>query len=447
MAFDAESLNLPSLYFPTQNVTSSNSSLVTAATSDGPGAPIGSNTLTVTSLASAAQSTFNWTAPSAADTMTIQVGDNSAVTLNVAAGATASQVASQINGNSSLGVYATVQTGPGGNTELVISSASTGAGNLVNAVDSEGSLGATGTSNVDLNPETVNSDGTVTPTTATTWAAPVSQTDGKDAVYYLNGSTTASYSASDTVTNAIPGVTLSLLGVTGGNSTDNPITITNQAPGPNTTAIVQAVQQFVTDYNAAINSINADVNTAPASESNPSSNNPNSGSLFGDPELEQLLGDMRVSMDTTQTGAGISATMASLGQIGITSANLSGTATTSQVEGELSVNTTQLEAAIQSNPSGVQALLSSWSTSFQRTVNNVGGVTGALYSRTQGNDAMVTSLNSQVTSEKALFTEEEQTMEKQWAQVESTLESLDNQKTNFSAFSDGLTSSSSSSSS
>lgn len=445
VSFDAEMMGEPSLFFPVQNINSSDSSLITATTTNGPGAPIGSTTLTVTALASAAESVYSWTAPASADTMTIQVGTGASQTVSIAAGATAEQAAETINGDSSLGVYATVETGSSGATELVLSSAATGAGNLVNAVDSQSSLGAVGTTEVDTSPETVNSNGTVTPSTASTWAVPVSQADGTDAQYYLNGSSTASYSASDTVTNAIPGVTLTLLGVTGTSPTTNPVTITADAPAPNKSAIVQAVQQFVSDYNKALDALNADINTAPASESTPSDYSPYSGSLFGDDELEQLMAEMRTSVMQDATGAGVQASLNNLTQIGITGTDMSGNVTSGGVEGHLSVNTTALAAAIQSNPNGVEALLSSFSQSFQTMINNTAGPAGALNERVQGNDSIIANLNGQLSTQEALYQQEEKNMEEQWAQVESTLADLHNQKTSLAAFAGSLGTSSSSS--
>jgi flagellar hook-associated protein 2 len=417
---DALVLGEPSTYFPVQTITSSNSSLITAATTSGVGAPIGSSTVTVTNLATAAQTTYDWTPPSGSDTLTFNVGSGStSPTLTVAAGTTATQVADQVNGDSSLGVYATVETGAGGQQQLIFSSAQTGADNTVNVSDTAGSLGG------------ANGN------------AYVAQQDGTDATYYVNG--VEGQSASDTVTGAIPGTTLTLLGVTGSTSTDNPITITAQAPGPNVSAIVQEVQQFVTDYNTALNAMNTDTNTAPTSEDTPSDYSPYSGSLFGDSELEGLQASMRDSMYQNYSGAGITSGYTSLTQIGISTGAATGTIQSSQVTGDLSVNTTQLTQALETDPSAVQSLLQKWSTGFQSVVNNAASPAGALSTRISGNNTLISQFSQTISSQEAMYTQEESQMEEQWAQVESTLEDLDNQKTDLSSFSAGLTSSSSSS--
>ena len=429
VSFDAEILAEPSTYFPTQTINSSDTSLITAATTDGPGAPIGSTTINVLSLASAAQTTLSWTpgSSSTSDTITLtstainEDGSSGATTtagtVTVAANATAAQVASAINGDSSLGIYATTENVTNNGvttTQLVLSSATTGSGFEVGATDSASQL------------------------------SQVSAAQGEDAQFYLNGdSTDVQSSASDSVTDAIAGVTLSLLGVTG----DTPVTITADSPGVNTTQINTYVQQLVTDYNTALSTLNTDVNTAPESESTPSDYSPYSGSLFGDDELEELMSDMRDTIEQSFSGTGISSSMDNLSQIGITTAGTSGSVSSSDEVGELSVDTTTLDAAIESNPSGVQALLTAFSSSLQTTLNNAAGVSGAIADRIQGNDSIITNLNSQLSSQEALYDQEEKNMEEEWATVESTLEDLDDQKTNFSSFADGLSSSDSSSSS
>lgn len=416
VSVDALALGEPSTYFPVQNVASSNTNAVTAATSNGVGAVIGATTITVTALASASQSDFTYAAGTGTgqNTLSITVGSGAAKTLSVADNATADDIAEAVNNAGNLGVWATVNTAG----QLVLSSQSTGTGQIVSASLTNGS------------------GGSATLTTGT-------QQDGGDATFYLNGSTTASTSPTDTVANAIPGVTLTLDAVTGDTPTTNPVTITTSAPGPDTTTITQAVQQFVTDYNNAMSLINQNINTAPASESTPSDYSPYSGSLFGDDELENLFGDVRTAMYQNYSGSGIATGMTSLDQIGISTGTSTGEISNSSVAGQLTLNTSDLAAALKSNPNGVQALLQTWSTNLQKVVNDAASPIGSIETRIGGNDTLITSLGNQLTTQEALFNTQESQMEQQWASVESTLENLDNQKTSLSSFASGLSSSSS----
>jgi flagellar hook-associated protein 2 len=415
VSFDALDLGMPSLFFQSQTVTSSSPSLVTATASKNLGAVIGSTTVSVAALASASQATFAYTAPAAAaDVLTIGNSQGSQ-TVNVTAGESNTAIANAINGDRNGVAYATVlSTG-----QLVISSRTTG----------DGSSDGTGNGN----PITLSSSTSGALTASSTTA-------GKDAEVYVNGSTTPSYSATDTLTDAVPGVTLTLNGVTPSGA---PATITTGPPAPNTTSIVNAVQQFVTDYNNAISGIETAINTAPASESNSAAASAYSGSLFGDPELENMLSSIRSAV--YQSDPTLASGYQSLQDLGITTGTSTGAANANANAGMLTLDTTKLTAAIEANPSGVQAALASWSTKFQTTVNNASGPFGSLESRISGNNTTITNLNSQLTTQQEMFNNEEKALEAQWAKIESTLSKINSQKTSLTAFSNSLSSGSKSS--
>ena len=73
--------------------------------------------------------------------------------------------------------------------------------------------------------------------------------EGKNAEYSVDG--VAGTSASNTVTNAIAGVTLTL----GGLTTTGPVTIDVQAPGASVSAVEAQVQSFVKLYNSTVEAI------------------------------------------------------------------------------------------------------------------------------------------------------------------------------------------------
>jgi flagellar hook-associated protein 2 len=413
VSLDALDLSEPSLFFQSQTTSSSSPNLVTATPTANIGAVIGSTTIEVSQLAGASQSTLasNFgtgnTTTQADDTLSVTVGSGTAQTVDIAAGSTLQQIANTINGSSTMGVYASVL-----NSQLVLSSRTTGTGNMISASDTAGYFTAT------------NSQ------------------DGQDAEIFVNGSTTPTYESSDTVTDAVPGVSLTLLGVTPANS---PITLTTSPPAPNTANIIKAVQQFVSDYNSAVSGIEGVINTAPASESDPTQASPYTDTLFGDPELENMLSSLRTTM--YQTGAGLPTGMASLEDIGISTGTSNGTVNSSAVQGLLTVDTTALTAAIESNPKGVQADLSSWASSFQTAVNTEASPFGALETRIQGNTTQISDLQGQLSTQQEMFNNEEANMEQQWAQVEATLETLNNQKTSLTTFAASMAANSSSSSS
>jgi flagellar hook-associated protein 2 len=406
---DAQALGDPTLFNPTQSVTSSNSDLVNATSDNGVGSVIGGSVVTVTQLASSAQRTFTFTSPTAADAITI---DGQQVSLQ--AGATSQDLADSINGNSDMDVWAAATS----SGQIVLSSRTTGdnGSNFIQVSDPGSTLAE---------------------------QTALAQ-NGQDAKYTINGNPGSSPSdtVSDSTTGAtltIPGVTLTLNGVT---ASDSPVTVAVQQPTANTQSIEAAVNQFVTDYNTAINLLGTTVSTEPANSSSGGTYNPNSGSLFGDSDLEDLIANLRTSIDTP--GAGLPTGTAALSDIGINTGQSTGSVVQSSLQGDLTVNQTQLTAAIQSNPNGVEQVLQQFSSNFFNLVSQAAGPAGTLQDRIEGNSSEVTSLDGQISSMQALYNQQEQAMEKQWASVEATLSQLQSES---SAFSSSVTASTSSSSS
>ena len=230
--------------------------------------------------------------------------------MTVTSGESLQNVADDINGDNNGVAYATVLNG-----QLVLSARQTGDG---------GTTGNDGGNPISLS-------ATNSATSATTSLSAVSTVAGQDAKIVLNPNTpgaTTVYSQSDTVTNAVAGLTLNLQGVT---PTNAPITLTTAAPAENTQSIISAIQTFVSDYNGIVSGIQDVINTAPASESDSSQASPYTNNLFGDPELENLLNTMRQTMYTG--GAGLPSGMAALSDIGVTTGASTGSITQQSLQG------------------------------------------------------------------------------------------------------------------
>jgi flagellar hook-associated protein 2 len=428
---DAQALGDPTLFNPSQGVTSSNPDLVTATSDNGIGSVIGGTVLTVTQLASSAQRTFSFaSSQTSADTITI---DGQQV--SVAAKATSQDLANSINGNDKMDVWAAATS----SGQIVLSSRTTG-----EQLNSDG----TGTPSSDyISVTDAGSTLTQATQTETVNGVPTEMAvaqNGQDAEYTINGNpgTSPTDTVSDSTTGAttlsggtltiagasltMPGVTLTLNGATG----SEPVTVAVQQPTANTATIEAAVNQFVTDYNTAINLINTTVSTQPAATST-GAYNPNSGSLFGDSDLEDIVDNMRTSIDAP--GAKLPTGLAALSDLGISTGVSTGSATQSSTAGDLTVNQSQLTAAIQSNPNGVEQVMEQFSSSFFDLADAAAGPAGALQDRIEGNGAEITTLDSQVTSMQALYNQQEQAMEAQWAVVEATLSQLQSEGSAFSS--------------
>jgi flagellar hook-associated protein 2 len=414
---DAQALGDPTLFNPTQAVSSSDSSLVTAASTNGVGGVVGGSVVTVANLASAAQRTFTFTSPTSAGTSLKVDG----VQVAVQALASGQDLANSINSNSNMDVWAAATSGG----QIVLSERTTG----------DATTGPQGSNFIQVtDANDPNGGPSSTLAQAYTGGLAVAQ-NGEDAQYTINGKSGSS--ATDTVTDAIPGVTLTLNGVTG----SNPVTVNVQQPTANTQAIEAAVNQFVTDYNSTLSSVQSAVATEPANSANGGTYNPDAGSLYGDTDLSDLLNQMRTSMYTP--GSTLPAGMAALTDIGIGTGASTGSVQQSSLTGQIVVNQTQLEQAIQSNPNGVEQILQKWSQSFNSVVENAASPVGVIAARVSGNGNEITSLSSQITTMQARYAQQQKDMQAQWAQVEATLSQLQSQGSAFSSSYSASTTSSS----
>ncbi len=303
----------------------------------------------------------------------------------MAAGASAQSVAETINTDSKATVYAAAVNGE----TLVLSTRATGATGteFIKVTDAGGTL--------------VEQAGLAK--------------EGRDAEYSVDG--TVASSATNTVTNAIPGVTLNLLALT---TTSGPVTIDVQPPAPSASAITTQVQSFVSLYNSTIGAIEKQLNTKPIAGAETAAEL-KTGTLFGESDLMSLLNSMREAI--YEPVAGQPAEMSSLADIGISTGPPSGTATYSQssVEGQLQLNTAQLEAAVQANPAGVQQMLQSWAKGFEQIVNVEAGPAGTLETRIEGDSGQISELTSRVTTMNEMLAVRQKSLQEQYAAMEAAI--------------------------
>ncbi len=179
---------------------------------------------------------------------------------------------------------------------------------------------------------------------------------GKDAEFTVDG--VAGTSSSNTVKNAIAGVTLNLGGLT---TVSGPVTIDVGAPGASVSTITAQVESFVKLYNSTVGQIHNQLITKPP-EHPQTVGELGTGTLFGDSDLGNLVDNMRQAIYTPAEG--LAGEIKSLSDIGVSTGTASGSAVPSQgaVEGELKIDTNKLSEAIQTNPKGVEEMLQKWST-------------------------------------------------------------------------------------
>lgn len=222
-----------------------------------------------------------------------QVSDGTtSTTVNVTAGATLSDVASQINA-SGLDLSASV---------------------VVDSAGAHLAVTSTGGQQVSL-----SSDPTLTMTQAS---------QAKNATLTVDGVPVSS--ASNNVTGALDGVTLALTGTT---SSTSPAVLTVSA---NSDSISSAVSQFVSDYNSTVSLLSAQFTYSASSGSE--------GVLGSDSAVRSLQSALLSSLGYSASGGSSSNSISTLADLGLSM----------QDDGTLTLDNSRLDQAVASNPAGVQ---------------------------------------------------------------------------------------------
>jgi len=215
-------------------------------------------------------------------------------------------------------------------------------------------------------------------------------------------------SASNTVTNAIPGVTFQLLSAP---TTPTPVQveITN-----NNTAVETAVQSFVTGYNQVLRDITSQ-------EGNNSSGQPEP--LYGNPNLSMIQSELQSAFTFQQSPLGGS--INSITQLGV-SANPDGT---------LTFDSSTLDGLLNSNYQAVANFLqpgngyTSFGSNFTTTLDNLGnnGPNGAVYLALQANQATEQTLNIDITNENLFISTQQQHLTAELNQANYILQEIPQQ--------------------
>jgi flagellar hook-associated protein 2 len=335
----------------------------------------------------------SWTAPVlpsgetlGANSITMTSATTPATTATIAttSGETYTQLAAAINAvTPSLGVTATATTDSSGNQSLSITSNST-------------------------TPFIINEPSANDSTFAFTQA-----TAGTNASLTVDGVPISS--ASNTVTGAISGVTLNLLGAQPAVPVD--LTVASDA-----TQVSTAINQFVTDYNTAIGLVNAQFTIG---------SNGTEGVLASDSTVSNLQSTLEQALNYQATPAtGTTTTVSNLNDLGITQ-NSNGT---------LSVDTSTLDNALTNNPGDVQNFFQGPALNgFANAMTNVlasytDPTDGAFTVDLAGISATNASLTSQINSFETNYIANQQTvLTAEYSSAEVALQQLPAEMANIQA--------------
>ncbi len=342
----------------------------------GNGAPTGTYNVSVAALATAQQLLSNPVSGGTIGTGTLQLslgGTSFSVTID-STDNTPQGLAAAINGAAgNPGIAATVLQGASG-AYLLLSSSQTGAANSIQVTETDGGTG--------LAAFTYGTGNTANYT---------QEAAAQDAAFSISGVDFTS--PSNTVSNAMSGVTLTLLST-------SPTSGTPPTPSPgtlsianDTTTITGNIQSFVTAYNtlrstlAQLGGYDASTNTA--------------GPMMGDAGLQGIQSQIQQALySIVNTGSPTYNTLASIG-------------ITTNADGSLSVNGATLSAALTGNFSAVSQLFS-----------GTGGVAASLNSdiaSTLGANGALTAEGNTLASQENSLTNQSNQLQTQMAALSASL--------------------------
>jgi flagellar hook-associated protein 2 len=360
------------------------------------GAAPGGYDVAVNQLASAERQTYKFASPTADGTLDIANANGTARTaIALKAGATVDDAVSAINGATDANVYAVNVNG-----NLVLSAKTTG--------DQSG-FGISG-SGIDSQLERVA---------------------GTNAKVTINGTTYERQS--NTITDALPGLSITLKGKTSGTDT---VGLTVGTPGPDKNKVVDKVKAFVTAYNDLVTVARADLKDQKVINA-ATTDDAQKGTLFGDSGLSTMLSQFR----TTLSGAvgGLSGSLTSMGDLGVSTGAASATISQDSLDGKLTLDETKLRTALDTDPNAVRSLLggaggtSGFSQAFGSILSAYQGSGGLIQQRIAAAASDLTDLATKLTTFDARMDAKQALLQKQFTAMETAMSASNSAGTNLAS--------------
>lgn len=376
--------------------TSSDSSAVGATVTTG--ATAGRYEVVVNQLARAQVTASASTAPDPNTTVvasggTLTIGGT---TVTLTGGVTLQGLASAINGTTGIGVTASVVQSGTNAYRLVLTGQSSGAANaftITNAL-----TGGTGVSFTDTDANGISGDSVADNAQQAT-----------DADVLINNVEVVSNS--NTLTSAIPGVTLQL----GRQDPTDAIAITVATDG---SALEGNLQNFISAYNSFVTF----------------ANNQSTAAANGDPTSighESLFRGLRNQLRSNIQGTYGTGTLTSLSQIGVEFTQ----------SGTLQINDAVFQQAVQSNPSAVQALVAGSSQAFDSISNAITQYTqsaGLISITKQTLTTQSSQLDTQIARMQSRLDIEKASLQRQFTAADDAISALQSQTSSLNGLSSSI---------
>jgi len=361
----------PNSSIASRTVTSSAQDIVTASATNG--AIPASHTVVVNNLATTGtyytDAVASDTTALASGSFTIQVGSGTASTITIdSTNNTLAQLASSINAQN-IGVTASVVSDSSGARLALVSNTSGSSGDLTVANVDSGlnfNKGVTG----------INASLTVD-------GVPIS-------------------SATNVVSNAVSGLTLTLAGA-------SPNTPVQLSVAPDSSSVTQAVTDFVNAYNTIIQNLNSQFAFDSTSQS--------AGTLSGDGDAREVQSQLLSAMSFSLGSPNAYSTLASLG-------------ISMNDDGTLTVDQSALGTAISTNYTAVQTFFQGtnndgFASMLHTQLSNLTDSTqGAVYLDIQGKNDTISSLQDQIDNFEVYIASQQALLTAQYSQVDVILRQL-----------------------
>lgn len=383
-----------------QTVESSDASKVAVTKLSGTGA--GGHSLQVDRLAASAQRGFSVGAITAAGSITLGSGTKDPVTgtwsksttIAFEANATPATIAEQINGRTDAPVYAAVVKNADGEDRLVFSARTTGEGSRFEATAA----------------------GPLTEDTA--YASPAG---ALNALYRLDGSSTVRESQTNTVDNAVPGLRLTLKGVT-----TTPVSVTVSQPDIDRDGIVKKAQTLVDAYNSVVNTTRGLLTEKSVTDPK-TTTDLKKGTLFGDTGLTSMLAGLRSGLRDAISGlTGVD----DLSDIGIGVPSATGGASSDDAKaGRFTLDADKLRKALDTDSGQVATFLDAFAGKVGAAVKRQTGGSGSILdARVATKDTSLKDLATQLTAMNTRLDAEEARYKAQFAAMESAMANYQTQQ-------------------
>jgi flagellar hook-associated protein 2 len=387
----ASALSSDASWKQTQTAASSDANRVAVALTGGAG--IGGHTVGVTRLASAAQRGFSFAGGTAGTfSVSYNTGTPQTISVDVTATSTIKDVADAINAKTSGPVVAAVVKNDLGQDRLVLSARKTGSDSDF-TVTTGGVLAADSTYNTaDLS--TLNASWT------------------------LDGVAQAP-SQTNVLENAIPGLRVTLKGVTSAAAT-----VTVSEPTLDRDGVKTKVKAFVDAYNALVSATQVELDAKPVKD--PTSEfQAGYGQLHGDAGMRAMLSSVRRQMTDIVAGAGIN----DLGDLGISVPKATGgTVSEDGKDGKLVIDDAKLSTALESDWTAVKSFFTTFSKQVGDYVDTQTGGSGVIDKRLQSSDRNLKLLQAQLDQTNERIDAKEKRLKAQFAAMESALQASQTQQ-------------------